>query len=280
MTQGFEDRGHPPVGPQELSRYGSMPMVLDIQIVPSTLDWPQLLDETLRAEAEGFEAAWAFDHLAGVALNGDRMLESFTTLGALAAATSRIALGTMVVNLSLREPAVIAAAAASVQRISGRPFFLGLGAGAGPTSPWATELHASGVQPPARMADRHARVEDALGLCARMWAADRPEDLATFPLPSPVPLRLVGVNSVALARVAGRCADGINVWWDHPQRVELLAAADDVLAPGWAFVRTTWIAESEGLRDPQHPIRQAMATAGIDRVILVRRPDRPVRQRT
>jgi hypothetical protein len=90
-----------------------------------------------------------FDHLAGRSLNGDRMLECFTTLGALAATTTGLELGTMVVNMSLREPAVVVAAAASVQRISGRPFLLGLGAGAGPTSPWAAELHDS----EARLAD-------------------------------------------------------------------------------------------------------------------------------
>ena len=247
-------------------------MVLDIQINPTSLDWPQLLDQVLQAEDEGFDAAWVYDHLAGRSLGGTRMLECFSLLGALASSTSRISLGTMVVNMTLREPAVVVAAAASVQLISGRPFLLGLGAGAGPSSPWAVELHASEVEPPTKMVDRHARVEQTLELCQRMWSSDRHPELATFALPSPPPLRLVGVNSVALAELAGRRADGINVPWRHPQRPQLLAAAEAARRPGTPFVRTVWVADTDGLADPDHPTHREIDEAGIDRLIVVRTP--------
>jgi alkanesulfonate monooxygenase SsuD/methylene tetrahydromethanopterin reductase-like flavin-dependent oxidoreductase (luciferase family) len=251
-------------------------MLVDIQIMPSLIEWPHLLDEVLRAEDQGFAAAWVYDHLAGQSLDGHTMLECFATLGALAATTSRISLGTMVVNMSLREPAVVVNAAASVQLISRRPFLLGLGAGAGPTSRWAGELHAAGVSPPAAMADRHAKVKRTLAMCQQMWSPDRDAAVATFPMPAPAPLRLVGVNSSpALARLAGRSADGINLWWDNPQRDALMAAAEAALTPGRCFLRTCWIMDFDGSLDPDHPTRRAMAAADIDRLLLVRRPPAP-----
>ena len=245
-------------------------MVLDVQINPAAMTWAQLLDEVLRAEGEGFDAVWVYDHLAGRTLGGDRMLECFATLGALAVATERLALGTMVVNMTLRQPAVVAVAAASVQQISGRPFLLGLGAGAGPTSRWSAELHVADVDMPPKMADRHARVEDTLELCRRLWSHDDPE-AASFPKPDPHPVRLVGVNSGALARLAGQRADGINLWWGHPQRDELLAAADEARGGRPGFVRTCWLADEDGLGDPGHPTHRAVAAAGIDRMIVVRK---------
>lgn len=248
-------------------------MIVDIQINPASLDWPGLRDEVLAAEAGGFGAAWVFDHLAGRSLRGTGMLECFTTLGALAAATSTIALGTMVVNMSLREPAAVVAGAASAQRIAGRPLFLGLGAGASPTSRWAAELLDVGVTPAAELAERHDRVLRTIDLARRLWDPDRPPELATYSWPDPAPSLLVGVNSVALARIAGRRADGINVPWAHPRRDELLAAAD-AEAGGRPFLRTAWIVNEPGIVDADHPVHRAVAAAGVDRLILVHTPGR------
>ncbi|MDH4074527.1 MAG: LLM class flavin-dependent oxidoreductase [Acidimicrobiia bacterium] len=248
-------------------------MVVDIQINPASLDWPQLRDEVLAAEADHFGAAWVFDHLAGRSLRGTGMLECFTTLGALAAATSTIELGTMVVNMSLREPAAVVAGAATAQRIARRPLFLGLGAGASPTSRWAAELLDSGVTPAAALGDRHYRVVRTVELARRMWDLDRPAELATYPRPDPAPALLVGVNSVALARIAGRLADGINVAWAHPRRAELLSAAD-AEADGRRFLRTAWLVNEPGIRQVDHPVHRAVEAAGIDRLILVHTPGR------
>ncbi len=248
-------------------------MIVDIQINPASLDWPELRHQVWAAETGGFGAAWLFDHLAGRSLRGTGMLECFTTLGALASATSTIGLGTMVVNMSLREPAAVVAAAASAQRIAGRPLFLGLGAGASPTSRWAAELADSGVVPAAALADRHERVARTIELARRMWSPDRPPELATYPWPDPAPTLLVGVNSAALARVAGRLADGINVAWAHPRRHELLAAAD-AEAGERPFLRTAWAVNEPGIREPDHPVHRAVAAAGIDRLILVHTPGR------
>ena len=82
---------------------------------------------------------------------------------------------------------------------------------------------------------------------------------------------LVGLNSVALAELAGRRADGINVAWHHPRRDELIDAATAAFAasgrPG-AFVLTVWTRWDDSLLDPDHERRREMADRGIDRLIL------------
>ena len=108
-----------------------------------------------------------------------------------------------------------------------------------------------------------------LDLCDRIWAPDRDEMFAGFPLPSPPPVRIVGVNSASLSELAGRRAGGVNVPWHQPWRDECLAAASaqaDRL--GRPFVRTVWTYFDVSLIDPDHPERLRMREAGIDRLIL------------
>ena len=75
-------------------------MITDIQFSSGRNDWPTLRDAVRRAEQDGFATTWVFDHFDGAMIGGDRpMLEAFTLLGALAAATSTIGLGTLVANV-------------------------------------------------------------------------------------------------------------------------------------------------------------------------------------
>jgi alkanesulfonate monooxygenase SsuD/methylene tetrahydromethanopterin reductase-like flavin-dependent oxidoreductase (luciferase family) len=241
--------------------------VVDIQISPANCDWPELRDASLAADQMGFGALWAFDHMAGVALGGHTMLECFTLLGALAELTSSIELGTLVANVANRQVGTLVAGAASVARISGRQFHLGLGAGSAPTTKWAFEQRAVGNVIADSLEARHARVREVLDLTDRAWSSNTPVELSTMPIPFHTPTRIIGVNSVALSQLAGARADGINVAWGHPRRDELLAAADAVVG-GRPFIRTTWIHYDEALLDAEHPVRAEMERARIDRVIL------------
>lgn len=222
---------------------------IDIQYSPGANDWPVLRDAILRAEADGYDTTWVFDHFDGATIQGDRpMLECFTLLGALSEATTTIGLGTLVANVSNRHPAVLAAAASSVQRISGGRFILGLGAGTSPTSKWSRDQLIRDIPLQPDIADRHAAVVEQIRLIRD--------------LPEPMPV-IVGVNSVRLATIAGQIADGINVRLINERVGEFVKAARDAAADrpfeisGWTFE------EVDGVRD------QAEALA-LDRLILTR----------
>ena len=242
-------------------------VAVDIQLSASHCDWPTLRDASLVAEAADYDTLWVFDHLGGVALGGTRNVECFAWLGALTQLTSRIELGVLVANTSNRQVGTLAVAAASVAELSSRRFWFGIGAGASPNSPWAAEQVAVGAELRPALTDRHARVEQLLDLTDEMWRPHRPEQFASFPLPTPPPQRIIGVNSVALSRLAGQRAEGINVRWDHPRRDEFIAAAR-ASAGDRDFAVTTWVTWAPELLDPTHSVRAEMDERGADRVIL------------
>ncbi|MEO6653930.1 MAG: LLM class flavin-dependent oxidoreductase [Ilumatobacteraceae bacterium] len=241
--------------------------LVDVQVNPAVMEWPAVRDAALAAEAAGFGAFHVFDHLAGAALGGTTMIECFSLLGALSEATTTIELGSMVANVWNRAPGTLVSAAASIVHLSGRPFHFGLGAGSSPTSGWAAEQHAAGHHVDHDVVVRHQRVADVLVLAAAEWSVDRPDALSTFPLPSPVPITLVGCNSVALADLAGRLAGGINVPWNHPRRPEILQAATSA-AGSRPFVTTAYHVYDRDLLDATHPKRAEMSQWGIDRLVL------------
>ena len=241
--------------------------VLDVQISPAVNDWAAIRDAALVAESAGFGAFHVFDHLAGRSLGGDTMIEGVALLGALAEATSTIELGAMVMNVWNRQVGTLVAAAASIAHLSARRFHFGIGAGAAPDSRWAAEQLAVGHVVESDLAARQRRVGEVLDLARATWRDDRTEHLSTFPLPSPVPSLIVGVNSVGLSELAGRLADGINVPWNRPGRDDFLAAAD-AAAGDRPFVRTAYHTFDPGLLDPDHPARVEMTERRIDRLVL------------
>ena len=85
----------------------------------------------LDAEAAGLDSLWIVDHVlyrfAGQGTQG--VQECWTTAAALAEATSRIELGTLVVCTEYRNPALLAKMAVNVDALSGGRLTLGLGAG-------------------------------------------------------------------------------------------------------------------------------------------------------
>jgi F420-dependent oxidoreductase-like protein len=102
-----------------------------IKTRPEHTTWQQMRDVWVAAdEFEIFESAWHWDHF--YPLTGDMQgpnLEAWTTLAALAQATSRIRVGCQVTGMIYRHPAVLANMAATTDIISGGRLELGIGAG-------------------------------------------------------------------------------------------------------------------------------------------------------
>ena len=93
--------------------------------------WERMLEVWKAAdEIDVYESAWNFDHFYPIRGDTDGpCLEAWVTLSALAQATNRIRIGTMVNGMHFRHPAVTAAMGASLDIVSGGRLELGLGAG-------------------------------------------------------------------------------------------------------------------------------------------------------
>src|SRR5262249_28791103 len=85
----------------------------------------------LAIEAAGLDSVWVYDHLLyrWPGRPSDGIWECWTMLSALAEATSRVTLGTLVACTQFRNPALTAKMAATLDEVSDGRFTLGLGAG-------------------------------------------------------------------------------------------------------------------------------------------------------
>ena len=93
--------------------------------------WDQLLKVWQAAdEIDLFESAWNFDHFYPIRGDTDGpCLEAWVTASALAQATKRIRVGTMVTGMHFRHPAVLASMASTLDIVAGGRLEIGLGAG-------------------------------------------------------------------------------------------------------------------------------------------------------
>jgi alkanesulfonate monooxygenase SsuD/methylene tetrahydromethanopterin reductase-like flavin-dependent oxidoreductase (luciferase family) len=150
---------------------------------------------------------------------------------------------------------------------------LGLGAGASPTSTFAAEQNALGIEIPHTMQERHAKLEHTLDVLDEIWSPTRDQKFATFEMPCKLPPRILGVNSTALAKVAGTRTDGVNIRSSHPQRAEILRIAKDAAtATGKTdFIVSVWDWFDEELLDPSSSICKQLASEGVNKIILLMR---------
>jgi alkanesulfonate monooxygenase SsuD/methylene tetrahydromethanopterin reductase-like flavin-dependent oxidoreductase (luciferase family) len=99
------------------------------QVVP----WPQLRDDVRYLETLDIGTVWLGDKYevpeSWFGQPAAPWLEAWTTLGALATCTSRVRLGTLVSDLLLRHPAMLAKQAATLDRLSDGRLDLGIGSG-------------------------------------------------------------------------------------------------------------------------------------------------------
>src|SRR5262249_36929985 len=117
----------------------------DVLLVPFGATWTDIRDGARRAEDAGYDGVWLWDHLRGDNAAGPAPVpECWTVLSALAALTSRVTLGPLVLNVANRHPGVLANMAATLQDVSGGRLALGLGAGGSHATPYADEQLALG----------------------------------------------------------------------------------------------------------------------------------------
>ncbi len=99
---------------------------------PGVRRWSEVADMARRAEDVGLDSVWVVDHLLYemVGENEPRgCWEAWSFLSALAAVTSKVELGTLVLAMGWRNPALLAKMADTVEEISDGRLILGLGSG-------------------------------------------------------------------------------------------------------------------------------------------------------
>jgi F420-dependent oxidoreductase-like protein len=201
---------------------------LEFGLQISRFTWPGGADEigarlaaiAPAAEEAGFTSIWVMDHflqIPGVGREWEEMLDSYTTLGYLAAVTSRARLGVLVTGITYRNLAHLGKIVATLDVLSGGRAMCGLGAA------WfGREHHLYGWEfPPVRR--RYELLEDALELLPLMWGPgspafhgrtiDVPEAICyPRPLQERVPILIGGSGERTTLRLVAQYADACNLF--------------------------------------------------------------------
>jgi len=129
-----------------------------------------LKDLIVMAENAGFDSFWVMDHFHQIKFVGgsdEPMLESWTTISALAGITTKIKLGTLVTGIIYRHPAILAKIGATLDVLSKGRLFMGIGAA------WnQEESFAYGVPFPSTK-ERLLRLEEVIQIIRKMWTKSK-----------------------------------------------------------------------------------------------------------
>lgn len=133
--------------------------------------FPTVLAQAREAEEAGFDSVFLMDHFYQVSTVGapdEPMLEAYTALGALAAATERVQLSPLVTGNTYRNPALLAKIIATLDVISGGRAVFAVGAG------WFEQEHEGYGYEFGNFADRFERLAETFEIVVPMLRGERP----------------------------------------------------------------------------------------------------------
>jgi F420-dependent oxidoreductase-like protein len=232
--------------------------------------WAQAREVAHAADEAGLDSVWVVDHLIGIPIEQDPVLEAWTEIAAVGALTRRVRIGQLVLCVSFRHPPLLAKMAATLDAVTGGRLILGLGAG------WHPGEYAQYGYAMPPIGTRLAQLDEACTILRRLWTEERTtfvgrhyrvEEavLAPKPVQPRLPLLLGGGGERVMLRLVARHAD---VWNNLGAYHGEVAHKREVLH---AHCR------AEG-RDPGEILvtQQTLAAIAMDRTDAARRTEKVV----
>jgi len=180
--------------------------------------FPTVIAQAREAESAGFDSVFVMDHFYQLPMLGSPdqpMLEAYTALGALATATERVQLGTLVTGNTYRNPTLLAKAITTLDVVSAGRAILGIGTG------WFELEHDELGYEFGTFTDRFNRLDEALQIILPMLKGERPtfsgrwyraeNALANPRYRDHVPLMIGGSGEKKTIPLAARHFDHLNV---------------------------------------------------------------------
>ena len=180
--------------------------------------FPTVIAQAREAESAGFDSVFVMDHFYQLPMLGSPdqpMLEAYTALGALATATERVQLGTLVTGNTYRNPALLAKIITTLDVVSGGRAILGIGTG------WFELEHDQLGYEFGTFTDRFNRLDEALEIILPMIKGERPtfsgkwyraeNALANPRYRDHIPLMIGGSGEKKTIPLAARHFDHLNV---------------------------------------------------------------------
>ena len=250
-------------------------MHFGLHIQPDTIEareadiYKELLQSAMWAEESGFKYFSVVDHLVPYNAQGSSdapSMDCWTTLGALAQATDRINLLPLVINASIRQPSLVAQAAATLDLISRGRMLLGIGAGG-----YKPEYVQHGIPYPSDT-HRAQRLTESLQVIKRLWSEDEVSFSGEFhelrnatisPKPVHKPAVLVAGASESVLNIAAAQGDMANVILPGPAQAAKVKTRLDQLTEelGRPAVKLT-ILERFIVRDTDQDAKQSWSDGG------------------
>src|SRR3954452_6741736 len=143
-------------------------MRIGVCILPD-VSWPEVRRRVQLLEGIGGDHVWTYDHLAWRDLRDGPWLTAVPLLAAVATATSRIRLGTLVASPNFRHPVVFAKELVALDQISGGRLIAGVGAGA--ETGWDTHMLGQPELSAGQRADRFREFVEVVALLLRDGSA-------------------------------------------------------------------------------------------------------------
>ncbi|BDE14184.1 MULTISPECIES: LLM class F420-dependent oxidoreductase [Mycobacterium] len=196
--------------------------------------FPTVIAQAREAEAAGYDSLFVMDHFYQLPMIGtpdQPMLEAYTALGALATATERLQLGTLVTGNTYRNPALLAKVITTLDVVSAGRAVLGIGAG------WYELEHRQLGFEFGTFTDRFNRLEEALQILQPMIKGERPtfsgdwyrteSAMAEPRYRDRVPVLIGGSGEKKTFRLAAQYADHLNIiaaFDELPRKIDAVRA--------------------------------------------------------